>query len=402
MMANCPYCNADLSAMPPRGTGRLLCPRCGEPLPEHVARDLPTAAAPLPDTMPPAALQDKPSRANRQVGLIVFGVMLLMAGIGLTYALLTVEYRRANDYRVKKGKQEASPAAPGAWTGIGYLPRGVNVVAAVSVSESLRTPATRKLLETPRPAGLDWLLSNAEKWTGLRVEDFDHLVAGTELKSQLPQLTIVIQTLKPYDPTRLAKALHPSTPTPHRGQPLFRFNARPGEGALWCVGPRTLVALVRLDALKTEDIEAIPLQPRKAEETLAPGLRPILERRVPKESVAWFAGDWAEAEVLKSLALLLPPDMKEQVETWSQVRAAALAIVPRDGMVVTGSLFTGDAKATHILKQRLDAWQPADVHSFKVETPPPEVVEPAEQWLSLQIRATAEQLRTLLNEPRGK
>src|SRR5947207_1581386 len=102
---SCPFCNATFNSDQPRQAGaRMLCPRCGELLPVHLAGTLSHLAAPT----SPAPLPQSVRLTNRKVALVVVGVMLLMAAAGLTLALATVKWRRQNDYRVKR---DASPPA---------------------------------------------------------------------------------------------------------------------------------------------------------------------------------------------------------------------------------------------------------------------------------------------------
>src|ERR1700683_2384956 len=94
---SCPFCNATFPSeqLQPTG-GKVLCPRCGDPLPAHLVKDV--------STQPVAVAEPEPAPpgwSNRKLGLAILGVMLGMAAVGLVMALLTVEWRRKNDYRTK-------------------------------------------------------------------------------------------------------------------------------------------------------------------------------------------------------------------------------------------------------------------------------------------------------------
>ena len=101
--------------------------------------------------------------------------------------------------------------------------------------------------------------------------------------------------------TQLPPRLHPTAPTRHRDKPLYRFALKPGEGMLWCPRPRTLVLLFRLDALKTADLEAIPLAPRSGTDAGPRPIRDILAERVNKQSLLWAAGRWDDAELVQEV-----------------------------------------------------------------------------------------------------
>ncbi len=228
--------------------------------------------------------------------------MLGMAAVGLVMALLTVEYRRKNDYRTKRAETPPPTVqAPGELAGLGFLPSAANIVAALQVAETFKDPEGEKLLVAPRPALFDLALGAIEKWGKLKAEDLDHIVLGTEIKAKLPQVTIVVTTRAPYDASALAKALLPAKPVMHRARPLYRFGLHPGEGMLWCPKPQTLVLLFRLDGLKTDGLESIPLDPRPGPEGPPQAVRGVLER-LNKQSLAWVVGTIEDPDVLKEPA----------------------------------------------------------------------------------------------------
>src|SRR5207248_7655219 len=120
----------------------------------------------------------------RKVAASVLGIMFFMAGVGLILALLTVHWRRQNDFRLKR--EPSTPPlvqAPGELAGLGFVPAECNVVAALQVAELLNDPVAKKLLASPRPALLDLVLGTVEKWTKLTAADLDHIVMGSEIKS---------------------------------------------------------------------------------------------------------------------------------------------------------------------------------------------------------------------------
>src|SRR5438105_3548952 len=108
LLSTCPYCNASLAGA---GTvarqGRVVCPRCGEPLPPSGAIQ---AAAPPTEpsstaiqagvpAQPPAGSMRR--RPNRILGLSILGGMAVIAVVALVFALRTQTYRRSNDIRGK-------------------------------------------------------------------------------------------------------------------------------------------------------------------------------------------------------------------------------------------------------------------------------------------------------------
>jgi hypothetical protein len=380
-MVSCPFCNAPITLDPHfQAEGKVRCRRCGEPLPAHLLDDVPTATPP--QTAPTTTW------TNRKIGLSILGAMLVLAAAALTFALLTVDRRRQNDYRTKPGTAPSlTLQAPGELSALGFLPPDVNIAAAVQVAEIFKDPAGKKLLETPRPMLLDMALGTIEKWTALRAEDLDHFAVGTEIKDKLPQLTLVVETRTEYDAAALGKALHPTAPTRHRDKPLYRFALKPGEGMLWCPRPRTLVLLFRLDALKTADLEAIPLAPRSGTDAGPRPIRDILAERVNKQSLLWAAGRWDDAELVQEVLAVaaLPAGDKSLL---SRVKAFSLSLVSQDGLVLEGNFKAGDEAATRALYQQLEGLRFPNLKSYKVSAPPPGTTEVA-RWVSLQMRGEA-------------
>src|SRR5262249_54991934 len=147
----CPYCNARQPPQAGLTAGqRVTCPRCGEAFkvtttpaftPEAPA-SLPTPPAPS----APPAVRTKPVRANRLVAGVILGVMRVMAGTGLTYALLTVQQRREHDRALPRKSRRpwltdqptaGDVVASADLAGLGYLPPPTGVVAALQVEELL-------------------------------------------------------------------------------------------------------------------------------------------------------------------------------------------------------------------------------------------------------------------------
>ncbi len=99
----CPYCNA--AATPPPGARpgqRVPCPRCGESFPYHG-----TVVQPGVPAAPPQAPPEPPSPAprrlsNAQIAVLILGGMVLMAVLGLVYALSTQGIRREYDFHLPK------------------------------------------------------------------------------------------------------------------------------------------------------------------------------------------------------------------------------------------------------------------------------------------------------------
>lgn len=395
----CPYCNSLIS---PAARERRRCPRCGEPLPARLFGD--HARAPLLPSPPEegetggereASIPNNNGEvrktisasrtANRRVAIGFLAVMGGMAILGLVFALVTKPTRKTRDPKIPENAPAAGSQAPADLSTLGYLPAGCDVVGGVHLSHLADSPAGKKLLEQPRPALLDQGLSKIEKWTGVKAEAIDHIVFGIALDGGIPELTAVIRTGRPYRPEIVA-ANFSAQPLPHHKRPLFRLKLQPvGGGYLWCADERTLVLLLRPDAIKIEDLDRIPAVPRAAAEALAGPLRSIVETHLRQADI-WAAGTIARPEALADLLNLL-----SVVKSLPAVpRSFALGVLPENEVTLSGFLESADAKAASAWKAWLEGVEVPGLQSRRV------VTSPAGTQVDFQFRASTEGLQKLL------
>jgi hypothetical protein len=385
---SCPYCNAPVAAVAP---GSPRCARCGEPLPPGLAETAPSASLSEPAEQPALT----PPGRGRTVA-VVLTVMVAMAGIGLGYALWTTGFRRANDFRSKQGTPLVLQAtAPAHVPALGLLPARSNVIAAINVAELLKQPASRPLLQEPRPALLAGLFAGLEKWTGLTPADIDHIALASEVRSDVPRLTLLLHTRQSYAPYKVAENLAPAQPTKHRNKLLVRFPLDPGEGLLWAHSERVLAVVLCIDAAKTDDLDAIPSQPRPGLEGFAEPLRDAIAQRLDKQSALWIAGDLGNSTVISDALSLTGVTTKG----WAPLLAAkrfVAGVTPQEDLTLVAHLFTGEAKTAASLKEWLAKRRWPEATSHKVEAPPADALS-SEQWVTLQVRGVVEIVRDLLS-----
>jgi hypothetical protein len=102
---------------------------------------------------------------------------------------------------------------PAELAGLGFLPPGTNLVAAVHVAEALETPAGRAFLDRAELAGSGWHIADLEKDVGIGRADIDHLVVSVRLVDrQLPHVTVIVETRHPYDAGRVLGQLKADRP----------------------------------------------------------------------------------------------------------------------------------------------------------------------------------------------
>jgi hypothetical protein len=376
---------------------------------------------------------------------MILGAMAVMALVGLSFALSTVDFRNRNHQRrpvVQLNKQAvddsrtATALAPAELPALGYLPADCNFVGAVHVAEIFQDPVGRKFLEAPRPAPINDALASVEQWTGLKADTLDHVVFGIRVGTSIPRLCLVAQTRQPYDQAAIAaaRAIHGGKPSEFRNRPLYRFTIGPvSNGLLWCAGERTLVCLVRLDGTREEDLHAIPEIPGQATDGLPPPLPSLLRKRLARGTSAWIAGHLDNPEILSPLLALgqVPPEM-EQVVTSVSTFGAGLRFQP--GVTLMADLHTTDATAARHLADylRRQTAPVGKVASSPAPFPQPQVwavhvaaghapvatwpltmaaslraaikvaasAIPQDEvnWVTLQVRADADVIRGMLND----
>lgn len=395
MASTCPFCNAPLDAGAfMRCEDKLSCGRCGEPLPTNFA--LEKHHEPVPVT--PSALPPKPFRANRRVALAVVGVMAVMALGALIFALRTQSFRRANDYR-RGPTSTVVLQAPAEWAAVGYLPAQTNVLAGVHVAKLLNDPLGKRLFDLPRPELLDLVLETVERWTRIKPAQIDHVIFGAEITNKLPQLVIVVRTVGSYSEGEMVRAMQPTKPFQLGARTVFRLPGKAGNGLLYCADDRTLVALVRLDVPSLDDLNAIPVPPRKGADGLSALLQKIFAERIEKEGLAWCAGDLEPAAALKDVLAFAGLPMAN-FKLLSDVKQFALSLYPQDGWTISGSFRASDEAAAEDLEHALKEMKLPAVRSFKVTGPPPDNADPAALWVQVQFRAAAEGIASLLSPKR--
>jgi hypothetical protein len=334
-------------------------------------------------------------RANRRLAAVVLGVMLLMAGIGLAYALQTEAFRRANDKGLVKRpsrRQPAQPAdtdpgpakilAPARLAGLGYLLPGTTAVAGIHVQELLATQTGRKFLETKWKVGpFAFRLTDLKKWTGLSLDEIDHAVLGSKADEPFPPPTVVVlRTRGPLDLEKIRIALD-ARPKGGGNRKWYAYKAAGSSLSLvlWHFDDRTL-----LIALLPKHFKDVPPKPVEDLSSLAAPTKTILEERIGLGTSLWLAGhseDWTNG----ALGLLTDQFPKADLATAKSVRAVALWAEAAKAPIVQGAISCNNTDAT----KRLGAFY---VPKWKKSWPGLTVVQESE-WLSLQAKIELECLR---------
>jgi hypothetical protein len=345
----CPYCNAPVTIPAGAAVGqRLTCGRCGEafsvrPAQKALAEEAAPAQAITAPPEPRLTLAQYRARfrgRNRAVGLIVLGMMVFMATVGLIFALSTQAERRANDRALKKRphrpipeEPQPGPVAPARLAGLGYLPKGTTVVLALHVAELERDKVGRQVLDQPLPVGRFALRpGQLAQWCGLPRGQVDHVVLGLSPdETLLARAVLIVRARQPYEARQVQAALG-GEPVPAGGRKqLYRFNL-PDLGlpaVIWCVDEYTLAL-----ALVPSHLDAVPDHPVEGLGALAEDVGPLIEQRVEPGAVLWLAGTFDDQmrKLIKVLAPHLQQATRERVLSvksfagWVQVQETLRAV----------------------------------------------------------------------------
>ncbi len=311
----CPYCNASIRVRPGTTAGqRIVCPRCGDsfqlrpldtitesPRPQMPAETGITADAPAAGSSIPVAQAELRSRRSIWlVGGAVVAVMLFMAGVGLTFMLMTQDQRRAYDTSRpprRPGRQLGVPepdlapiatVAPDKLAALGYLPAGTNFLVGARIAELLDNPIGTRFLRDPVKFGTsEFRLESLPGWVGLRLEDLDHLVfAATVDDAVVPPFYLILRTASPYDEEQMRQGLKATRAAGAGKKKVYAFRIPKIDFTLhvWFADERTLVLAVFADQLESlpdrpiEDLSQLPESVRSpAQAARARGAR--LDRR---------------------------------------------------------------------------------------------------------------------------
>jgi hypothetical protein len=408
----CPYCNASIAVTPGLSAGqRIVCPRCGDTFPLRPADSFiaqqpsPTTETaitdrPIATSSPAFSVLDPGLRSRRSLGwmaALVVGFMLLMAGGGLTFMLMTQQQRRAYDTSRpprRPGKQRGVPEpdnpvvvasiAPDKLAALRYLPSGVNLLLAARIPELQANPIGVKILRDPLKFGdTEYRLQDLPEWVGLRLEDIDHLVFAASIDVLPPSLYLVCRTIQPYDEEQLRQRLKASK-VPGGGKNKvykFRLPRKDISPTVCFADDRTLIV-----ALFEDKPLSLLAQPAEDLQRLPDAVRTMLQERREPVSPVWIAGhsaDWTKTIV----GNFLGGRKKDDLERLASLRTFAVWLVPDKSLEVKASVQAKDAMAA----QRLDDY-------FRtLHGPDPQFKTALDgPWLTMQLQTEPDFLSRLL------
>ena len=320
-------------------------------------------------------------RNNRRVAVGILIVMGLGALISLSFALYSQPERRANDRRMPhkpRGPNLTEPpptpatTPPAALEALRWLPADMNAVAGIQVAELRQSEAGRDLLNhLSRIGKIEVNAGLLEQWTGLKIEQIDHVVLGVRANDEIPpRAVLVVRTLHSYNADAVRTALHAERLPDANGKTLYK--CKPVKGGLapvlWFADDRTLMF-----ALLAKHLEAVPAKPAAGLERMPVEVRALLENRLQSAGPAWLVG--YDADWRKTAAALLFP--AKGADLLSAVHGFAVQLQAEQPTTLLAALQCDNADAVPTLEKRLLALKPAGA-DWKAASEGP--------WLTLQLR----------------
>ena len=369
---HCPYCNAAINVPDASSAGSpVVCERCGEsvPLPGHELSDgIPTET--------PAAAFDEGERfvssgrpSNRRLAVLILTVMALMACLGLVFALRTQPFRRARDIPGSAGAAvQPSPTvtfvAPAELPALGYLDENVDVVGAINVARALREPASAAFL-FPADGGANLGIERLEKWTGLKPQDFNDVVAGASLGGKELQFTLLAATSRPFTPGQVRSNIKEDATS---------------ELEVKCPDEQTLI----VGFPKERELRTRPAEPPE----LPPALVELIRERVDRSASFWLVGrsDSLGQTLAPFLGSVLPADAAKPLR---KIHQFALWGQCSDPMRLTAHFDCVDDASAAALSTALDRWQPSGITVTKAQQG---------TWLTVQVRGSSAQIQKMISD----
>jgi hypothetical protein len=223
---------------------------------------------------------------------------LALAGLVLIILVVQTTPKSRPALKPDAARKPSRSVPPAELAGLGYLPADTELALAVDVAGLLReVPAKERPERAALAAGLLGL-DRVERATGLALAHLDHVVLGLSGGAGGVKFTLVAQTVKPYDPTALRRALQTRRTADHGKGPVYAVHwPNLPEALVWCAGPRTLVAVSRRGAAVPDPAD-LPRGPRAAAERLPPAVRAVLRQRpLGPGTTAWAAGRLSDPDV---------------------------------------------------------------------------------------------------------
>jgi hypothetical protein len=237
--------------------------------------------------------------------------MAIMAAAALLFAWSTIQDRRKHDHLQTgrtEGMMRSIVLAPIQLPALGFVPNQSTVIAGLQVAEALAQPSGREMLDALFGRDAESGSSNLERWTGLSLDEIDHLVLAMDTRRFLPPSVLIVETRNPYDWEQLRRSLKASRSTTRGSRALFQFKLgdSPLDACLWPANDRCLVL-----SLAAEDLDAVPASPNFEAKRFPAAVEMLLKERIPAGTQLWGIAHGVDMDLWLNSPLLppLPPQL---------------------------------------------------------------------------------------------
>jgi hypothetical protein len=331
-----------------------------------------------------------------------------IALVGLILVVLVIQTSRGH-----KPKPEAPPApapvravAPPDLPGLGFLPEDASLVAGVHVAELVQGDKSGLVplwLAASFPG-----LNDLERRTGIKLDAVDQAVLGFSVGKKGSQLTLVVQTSKPFDREAVARALRPRRVEQYAGRPLYvcRWGEQP-EALVWYAARNSLVLVMRRGGTPPQAMTALPATPRLGKKKVPSRFRLLFEQRpLPSGTPVWVAGCPENRTMVRKWLALTPLNRNDR-----KVTGQVMTVFVKDGnqlldlvetfevgirlgraVTLTGIFRAADAPSAQKLAQLLGR-RGKEASGLKV------VHKPGQKWVVAQFKANGKDLARALTGP---
>jgi len=199
-----------------------------------------------------------------------------------------------------------------------------------------------------------------QEWTGISLNEIDHVIVGLKVDNNLlPRLIVIIETNRPMSTARVKERL--------------RAGRLPDKEAYLFPSDRIVML-----GLTKNDLQSVSGQRKEGIGHLALPLQKALKERVPRGDQVWAVGqsdDWQKTLVLAFLAEL----PKEDRAVIQRIQTFAIGVRVDQGETVEAAFRCSDETGAKALEQWLRQQGRDEMKEMKISQ--------QEDWVSIQAKA---------------
>jgi hypothetical protein len=302
----------------------------------------------------------------------------VIAAIGVILVVLVLWTGREPSSRKKEepSTRTVHTVAPEKLDGVGFVPEKADMIAGVHIAELWEKKGSEKELERILLVNM-FKLDRIQKWTGLSLDDLDHVVLWWQTGKPLHQPNLVIRTKQSFKGEAICQT-DKLKKLARRGEGIL-YSFRWDEGAtglLWDAGDQHTIIVVFIPG----DIDDVPLQPRSGSKKIPWPLRALFkQRRMFSGTPVWFAGRPKNSSALRRVKILSRLVKRDQ-EAFSAVDGFQAMVLFDGKFTLLARFHTSSTKAAEKLE--------ASFRALHLEGSEVKVSLSKDNWLDLQAKGS--------------